>query len=53
MLGALVGYWIFAGLFGWGDEDTFDWGGIVGAFIGALIVVGVGSALLKKYDARR
>lgn len=53
LLGALVGYWIFAGLFGWGDEDKFDWGGIVGAFIGALIVVGVGSALLKKYYARR
>ena len=31
LLGALVGYWIFAGLFGWGDEDKFDWGGIVGA----------------------
>ncbi len=53
LLGALVGYWIFAGLFGWGDTDKFDWGGIVGAFIGALIVVGVGSALLKKYYARK
>ena len=48
LLGALVGYWIFTGLFGIGDTDKFDWGGIVGAVIGAIIVVAVGSWLLKK-----
>ena len=48
LLGALVGYWIFAGLFGWGDDEKFDWGGIVGALIGAIIVVAVGSAILKR-----
>lgn len=48
LLGALVGYWIFAGLFGWGDEDKFDWGGVVGGVIGAFIVVGVASWALKK-----
>jgi len=35
LLGALVGFWIFHGLFGIGDTDKFDWGGIVGAVIGA------------------
>ena len=53
LLGALVGYWIFAGLFGWGDEDKFDWGGIVGAVIGAIIVVAIGSAILKRRAQRR
>ncbi len=52
LLGALVGYWIFAGLFGWGDEDKFDWGGIVGAVIGAVIVVAIGSWAIKKFSGR-
>ncbi len=42
LIGALVGYWIFTGLFGIGDHDKFDWGGIIGAMIGAIIVVAVG-----------
>jgi uncharacterized membrane protein YeaQ/YmgE (transglycosylase-associated protein family) len=53
LLGALVGYWIFAGLFGLGDEDKFDWGGIIGAIIGAVIVVAVASWLMKKASAKR
>lgn len=53
LLGALVGYWIFTGLFGIGDTDKFDWGGIVGAVIGAIIVVAVGSWLMKKFLADR
>jgi uncharacterized membrane protein YeaQ/YmgE (transglycosylase-associated protein family) len=53
LLGALVGYGIFTGLFGIGDSDTFDWGGIVGAVIGAIIVVALGSWLIKKFFAGR
>ena len=53
LLGALVGYWIFAGLFGIGDEDKFDWGGVVGAVIGAVIVVAVASWLFRKYGRQR
>jgi uncharacterized membrane protein YeaQ/YmgE (transglycosylase-associated protein family) len=52
LLGALVGYWIFVGLFGWGDDDKFDWGGIVGAIIGAVIVVAIGSWILKRLAGR-
>jgi uncharacterized membrane protein YeaQ/YmgE (transglycosylase-associated protein family) len=53
LVGAVVGYWIFAGLFGIGDEDKFDWGGIVGAVIGAVIVVAVASWAVRKYGTRR
>lgn len=53
LLGALVGYWIFTGLFGIGDTDTFDWGGIVGAVIGATLVVAIGSWAIKKAAGRK
>jgi uncharacterized membrane protein YeaQ/YmgE (transglycosylase-associated protein family) len=53
LVGAIVGYWIFAGLFGIGDEDKFDWGGIVGAVIGAVIVVAFASWAIRKYGTRR
>ena len=52
LIGSLVGYWIFTGLFVIGDEDRFDWGGIVGAIIGAIIVVAVGSALFRRIARR-
>ena len=48
LAGALVGYWVFTGLLGIGDDDKFDWGGLVGAVIGAIIVVAVASALLRR-----
>ena len=48
LLGALVGYWLFTGVFGIGDDETFDWGGIVGAVIGAIIVVALSSWVLKR-----
>lgn len=52
LLGALVGYWVFTGLFGIGDTDKFDWGGIIGALIGAIIVVAIGSWLIRKMIGR-
>jgi uncharacterized membrane protein YeaQ/YmgE (transglycosylase-associated protein family) len=39
VVGALVGYFLFTGLLGIGDDDKFDLGGIVGAVIGAMIVL--------------
>ena len=53
LLGALVGFWIFHGLFGIGDTDKFDWGGIVGAIIGAMIVVALASFLIKRFARRQ
>lgn len=53
LLGALVGYWIFTGLLGIGDSNKFDWGGIIGAVIGAIIVVALASWLMKRSGSRR
>lgn len=52
LIGSLVGYWIFTGLFGIGDADKFDWGGIIGAIVGAIIVVALGSFLFKRIAKR-
>ena len=48
LLGALIGYWIFTGLLGIGDDEKFDWGGVIGAILGAVLVVVVASMLLKR-----
>jgi uncharacterized membrane protein YeaQ/YmgE (transglycosylase-associated protein family) len=52
LLGALVGYLIFTLGLGIGDDDIFDWGGFLGALIGTLIVVPIGTWLLRRYNAR-
>jgi uncharacterized membrane protein YeaQ/YmgE (transglycosylase-associated protein family) len=39
LVGAFVGWLIFTGLFGIGDTDAFDLGGIIGAVIGAVLVL--------------
>ena len=39
LAGSFVGFLIFAELFDWGDEDAFDLGGIVGAIIGAMLLL--------------
>ncbi len=48
LLGALLGYLIFTVLFNIGDDDIFDWGGVLGALIGTLIVVPIAGWLLKR-----
>ena len=53
LLGALVGYFIFTELLGIGDEDKFDWGGVIGALIGSVIVVALASWLINRYGGRR
>lgn len=52
LAGAALGYWIFAGLLGIGDEDKFDWGGLIGAVIGAIIVVALASFLFRRTGQR-
>jgi uncharacterized membrane protein YeaQ/YmgE (transglycosylase-associated protein family) len=39
LVGAFVGWLIFTGLFGIGDTDLFDLGGLVGAIIGSILVL--------------
>lgn len=41
IIGSLVGYFLFTALFGIGDDDKFDFGGIIGAIIGTMIVLAV------------
>ena len=39
LVGAFVGWIIFTGLFGIGDTDVFDLGGLIGAIIGSILVL--------------
>ncbi|HET9555848.1 MAG TPA: hypothetical protein VFS70_01830, partial [Actinomycetota bacterium] len=50
--GALVGYVIFTLGLGIGDTDIFDWGGLFGAIIGTLIVLGLAGYFLRRRQAR-
>lgn len=52
LVGALLGYWIFTGLLGIGDDDRFDWGGLIGAIIGAVIVVALASVVMRRTGRR-
>jgi hypothetical protein len=48
----LVGYVIFTLGLGIGDTDIFDWGGLLGALIGTVIVVGLASYFLRRRQPR-
>ena len=48
LAGALVGYLIVTLGLGIGDTDIFDWGGLVGAIIGTLIVLGLARSFLRR-----
>lgn len=39
LVGAFVGWLVFTGLFGIGDTDVFDLGGLIGAIIGSILVL--------------
>ncbi|MGI8460273.1 MAG: GlsB/YeaQ/YmgE family stress response membrane protein [Solirubrobacterales bacterium] len=49
--GALIGYFLFTELLGIGDDDKFDFGGILGAIIGVMILLGL-YRVIAKPDAR-
>jgi len=53
LLGALVGYLIFTVGLGIGDTDIFDWGGVLSALIGTVIVLLVATWVLRRTAARR
>jgi uncharacterized membrane protein YeaQ/YmgE (transglycosylase-associated protein family) len=50
--GALVGYFLFTELLGIGDDDKFDFGGIIGAIIGVMILLGLYRLLFDREDRR-
>ncbi len=52
-LSPLVGYVIFTLGLGIGDTDIFDWGGLLGAIIGTLIVLGLAGYFLRRRQPRQ
>jgi uncharacterized membrane protein YeaQ/YmgE (transglycosylase-associated protein family) len=48
LAGALVGFFVFTGLLGIGDTNMFDLGGLVGAVIGVMILLGLYRAFLSR-----
>ena len=50
LAGSLVGFFIFTELLGIGDNDVFDLGGLIGAIIGVMILLGVYRMLLRRNE---
>jgi uncharacterized membrane protein YeaQ/YmgE (transglycosylase-associated protein family) len=48
LVGAFVGWLIFTGLFGIGDTDVFDLGGVIGAISGSILVLIVVGFVLRR-----
>ena len=48
LIGAWVGWLIFTGLLGIGDDDVFDLGGLLSAIIGVLIVLPIAGFALRR-----
>ena len=46
LVGAVLSYLIFTVLLGIGDTDIFDWGGVLSALIGTIIVAFIGACTL-------
>jgi uncharacterized membrane protein YeaQ/YmgE (transglycosylase-associated protein family) len=51
LLGAVVGYLIFTVGLGIGDTDIFDWGGVLSALIGTVIVLVIATWILRRRAA--
>lgn len=39
VVGSLLGFWIFTKGLGIGDDDIFDWGGVIGAIFGVILLL--------------
>jgi len=53
LAGAMLGYLIFTVGLGIGDTDVFDWGGIIGAIIGVIILLPFVGIFTRFSRARR
>lgn len=51
LLGALLGYVIFTLGLGIGDTDIFDWGGLLSAIIGTLLVLPIAAWIMRRRAA--
>ena len=50
LAGALVGFFLFTELLGIGDNEVFDLGGLIGAVIGVMILLGIYRMLLRRNE---
>ena len=53
LAGALVGFFLFTELLGIGDNEPFDLGGLLGAIIGTMILLGIYRAVVGTDDTPR
>jgi len=53
LAGALVGFFLFTELLGIGDDDMFDLGGLIGAIIGTMILLGIYRAVAGRDEGTR
>jgi len=53
LVGSLVGFLIFTELLGIGDNKAFDLGGLIGAVLGVMLLLGVGRMLQREKPDRR
>jgi uncharacterized membrane protein YeaQ/YmgE (transglycosylase-associated protein family) len=53
LVGAAVGWAIFTAGLGIGDTDVFDWGGIVSALIGVVLVLLVAGFVMRRAGGGR
>jgi uncharacterized membrane protein YeaQ/YmgE (transglycosylase-associated protein family) len=52
LAGSVIGFLIFTELLGIGDNDMFDLGGLIGAIIGTMILLGIWRAVEGRRDDR-
>ena len=50
LAGSMVGYWLFRAV-GIGDDDMFDLGGLVGAIVGVMILLGIYRIFLGREES--
>ena len=53
LAGSLIGFFLFTELLGIGDDDMFDLGGLIGAIIGTMILLGIWRAVAGRNDRPR
>jgi uncharacterized membrane protein YeaQ/YmgE (transglycosylase-associated protein family) len=48
LAGSLVGFFVFTEVLGIGDDEMFDLGGLIGAIIGTMILLGIYRAVVGR-----
>jgi uncharacterized membrane protein YeaQ/YmgE (transglycosylase-associated protein family) len=52
LAGSVVGFLIFTELLGIGDNDVFDLGGLIGAILGVMILLGIYRFVVRRNEPR-